>query len=65
MNRYSGVANLRNCINPSSIKLIINKPAPGVAIHIDEISVTNYKRDRSWRVAADQEKILRFSEIVR
>ena len=39
---------------------MINKPAPGVAIHIDQISVTNYKRDRSWRVAADQEKFLKF-----
>ena len=50
--KYSGVADLRACTNPTMMQLSINRPASGVIIDIDDVSVTNYTRDRSWLGAA-------------
>ena len=35
------------------MRLMIQKPDPGVTVYLDGVSVTNYVRDRSWRTAAE------------
>ena len=50
--KYSGVADLRACKRSSSMKINIAQPDPGIMIHLDQVSVTNYARDLSWRHAA-------------
>ena len=50
--KYSGVADLRACKDPKNMQINIAEPDPGIVIHLDQVSVTNYSRDRSWRNAA-------------
>ena len=50
--KYSGVADLRACKDPKNMQINIAEADPGIVIHLDQVSVTNYSRDRSWRNAA-------------
>ena len=52
--QYSGTVDISSCRDiASKMTLIISGPEAGIDILVDEVKVTNFSRDRSWRKAAD------------